>query len=386
MNFELPEELKLLQETARRFTDEELIPHELEVDEHSRVPEAARATIRERACRDGLWPMNVPEELGGLGSSVLAQVIVQDQAGRATNHLWGYVGGPYNALQRCNEAQRKKYLEPALTGEWTASYAVTEPGAGSDTSNLQTTAVRKGDHYVINGEKWFVSGGEKGLAVIVHTLTAAGEETLFLVDHGTPGMRIKRLPRFMNRSEDEHAEIVFEDCAVSEGQMLGELGEADAISKAWFREERLHIAARSLGAGQRLMEEMKAWCSERETFGRKLYEHQGIGWLLADSATELYAARLMTYKTAWEEDAGVCNVKELHTKASMAKLYASEMAHRVADRAVQAFGGRGYCCDYAVERLFRDTRVDRIWEGTSEMMRTIILNGVIKRDLGELLS
>jgi alkylation response protein AidB-like acyl-CoA dehydrogenase len=386
MDFELSDELKLLKETARRFTNEELIPHELEVDEHSRVPEAARAKIRERACRDGLWPMNVPEELGGLGSSVLAQVIVQEQAGRATNHLWGYVGGPYNALLRCNEAQRKKYLEPALTGEWTASYAVTEPGAGSDTTNLQTSAVKKGDHYVINGEKWFVSGGEKGLAVIVHTLTAPGEETLFLVDHGTPGMRIKRLPRFMNRSEDEHAEIVFEDCAVPEGQMLGERGEADAISKAWFREERLHIAARCLGAGQRLMEEMKAWCGERETFGKKLYEHQGIGWLLADSATELYAARLMTYKTAWEEDAGVCDVKELHTKASIAKLYASEMAHRVADRAVQAFGGRGYCCDYAVERLFRDTRVDRIWEGTSEMMRSIILNGVMKRDLDELLS
>jgi len=376
VDFELPDELKLLQQTARRFTNEELIPHELEVDEHSRIPEAARATIRERACRDGLWPMNVPEELGGLGSSVLAQVIVQEQAGRATNHLWGYVGGPYNALQR----------EPALAGEWTASYAVTEPGAGSDTTNLTTSAVKKGDHYVINGEKWFVSGGEKGLAVIVHTLTAAGEETLFLVDHGTPGMRIKRLPRFMNRSEDEHAEIVFEDCAVPEAQMLGKRGEADAISKAWFREERLHIAARSLGAAQRLMEEMKAWCGERETFGKKLYEHQGIGWLLADSATELYAARLVTYKTAWEEDAGVCDVKELHTKASIAKLYASEMAHRVADRAVQAFGGRGYCCDYAVERLFRDTRVDRIWEGSSEMMRSIILNGVMKRDLDELLS
>ncbi len=168
--------------------------------------------------------------------------------------------------------------------------------------------------------------------------------------------------------------------------MLGERGEADAISKAWFREERLHIAARSLGAGQRLMEEMKAWCGERETFGKKLYEHQGIGWQLADSAAELYAARLVTYKTAWEEDAGVCDVKELHTKASIAKLYASEMAHRVADRAVQAFGGRGYCCDYAVERLFRDTRVDRIWEGTSEMMRSIILNGLMKRDLNELLS
>ncbi len=385
MDFELTDELKLLQQTARRFTDEELIPQELQVDEHSRVSEGAHERIFERSCREGLWPMNVPRELGGLGSSVLAQVIVQEQAGRSTNHLWDYVGGPYNALMRCNQAQRKKYLDPALRGEWTASYAVTEPGAGSDTGNLQTTAVKRGDQYIINGEKWFVTGGEKGIAVIVHTVTAPGEETLFLVDHGTPGMRIKRIPRFMNRTQDEHPEFVFEDCAVHESQILGGLGEADSISKAWFREERLHIAARCLGAGQRLMEEMKAWCEERETFGRKLYEHQGIGWLLADSATELYAARLMTYKTAWEEDAGMSDIKELHTKASMAKVYASEMANRVADRAVQAFGGRGYCCDYAVERLFRDTRVDRIWEGTSEMMRTIILNGVMKRDLDELL-
>ena len=176
MDFELPEELKLLQETTRRFTNEELIPHELEVDEHSRIPEAARAQIRERACRDGLWPMNVPEELGGLGSSVLAQVIVQEQAGRATNHLWGYVGGPYNALLRCNDEQRKKYLAPALKGEWTASYAVTEPGAGSDTTNLQTTAEKKGDRWVINGQKWFVSGGHEGIGLLVHTQTGPGEE------------------------------------------------------------------------------------------------------------------------------------------------------------------------------------------------------------------
>jgi alkylation response protein AidB-like acyl-CoA dehydrogenase len=168
--------------------------------------------------------------------------------------------------------------------------------------------------------------------------------------------------------------------------MLGERGEANDISKSWFREERLHIAARCLGAAQRLLEEAKTWCAERESFGSKLYEHQGIGWMLADSATELYAARLMTYKTAWEEDAGRSDPKELHTKASMCKLYASEMAGRVADRVVQIFGGRGYCSDYAAERLYRDVRVDRIWEGTSEIMRSIIVNGVMKRDLGRLLS
>jgi alkylation response protein AidB-like acyl-CoA dehydrogenase len=162
------------------------------------------------------------------------------------------------------------------------------------------------------------------------------------------------------------------------------VGQADAVTKGWFREERLHIAARCLGAAQRLLEEAREWASTRETFGKKLYEHQGIGWMLADSATELYAARLMTYKTAWEEDSGRRDLKELHTKASMCKLYASEMANRVADRVVQIFGGRGYCKDYAAERHFRHLRVDRIWEGTSEIMREIIVNGVMKRDLDRL--
>jgi alkylation response protein AidB-like acyl-CoA dehydrogenase len=385
MQFELSKELRDLQETARHFVDEVLVPHELTVDEHEALPPETRQEIRRKALDHGLWPMNVPKEMGGLGSSVMEQVIAQEQAGRATNGLWAYVGGPYNALQRGNEAQRSKYLEPALRGEWTVSYAVTEPGAGSDTANLRTTAVQKGDRWVINGEKWFVSGGHEGIALLVHALTGSDEETLFLVDHGTPGMRLKRIPRFMHRQEDRHPEFVFEDCEVSDEQILGGRGQANEISKAWFREERLHIAARCLGAAQRLLEEAKAWCAERESFGRKLHEHQGIGWMLADSATELYAARLMTYKTAWEEDAERADPKELHTKASMCKVYAAEMAGRVADRVVQIFGGRGYCADSAAERLYRDVRVDRIWEGTSEIMRSIIVGGVMKRDLARLL-
>jgi alkylation response protein AidB-like acyl-CoA dehydrogenase len=385
VDFELSTELKDLQARARGFVDQELLPHELTVDEHEALPQAVRDGIRRKALDYGLWPMNIPKEQGGLGSSVLEQVVAQEQAGRATNGLWAYVGGPYNALIRCNPEQREKYLAPALRGEWTVSYAVTEPGAGSDTTNLQTTATEKDGQWVINGEKWFVSGGHEGIGLLVHALTGPGEETLFLVDHDTPGMRLKRIPRFMHRQEDRHPEFVFEDCVVPAEQMLGARGEANEISKAWFREERLHIAARWLGAAQRLIEEAKAWTAERESFGRKLYEHQGIGWMLADSATELYAARLMTYKTAWEEDAGRADPKELHTKASMCKLYAAEMAGRVSDRVVQIFGGRGYCADSAAERLFRDVRVDRIWEGTSEIMRTIILNGVMKRDLGRLL-
>ena len=387
MDFELGPRLEALRARARLFAEEQLYPLELEVEERGALPPETSQRLRQWAIREHLWPMNVPREMGGLGCSVMEQVIAQEEAGRATNDLWGYVGGPYNALLACTPEQRRKYLDPALRGEVTvaAAYAVTEPGGGSDTSNLKTRAERRGDRFVLSGEKWFVTSHGRAPVTIVHALTGPDEPTLFLVDIGTPGMRVKRSPQFMTRTEDEHPEVVFEDCVVGESQVLGGLGQADAVTKAWFREERLHIAARCLGAAQRLLEEAKAWATEREAFGKKLHEHQAVGWMLADSATELLAARLMVYRTAWEEDKGSADMKELHAKASMCKLYASEMANRVADRVVQIFGGRGYCKDFAAERHFRHLRVDRIWEGTSEIMRSIIVNGVIKRDLRHLL-
>ncbi len=387
MDFELDPELAALRARVRRFTEEELFPHELAVEENGPLPEEISGRLRRRVVEEGLWPMNIPKALGGLGSSVLEQVIAQEEAGRATNDLWGYVGGPYNALLACNAEQRKRYLDPAIRNlvPAGAAYAVTEPGAGSDTSSLKTRAVKKGATWVIDGEKWFVTSHGRAPATIVHAMTGPDEATLFLVDVGTPGMRVGRNPRFMTRTEDDHPEVVFENCQVPESQVLGEVGKADAVTKEWFREERLHIAARSLGAAQRLLEEAKAWVSEREAFGKKLHEHQAVGFPLADSATELYAARLMTYKAACEEDSGRFDPKELHAKASMCKLYASEMANRVADRVLQIFGGRGYCKDFAAERHFRHVRVDRIWEGTSEIMRSIILNGVLKRDLRRLI-
>jgi acyl-CoA dehydrogenase len=386
MDFELSQELQALRARARRFTEEELFPHELTVELAGPLPESLSAKLRRRAVEEGLWAMNVPKEMGGLGSSVMEQVIAQEEAGRATNDLWGYVGGPYNALLACTADQKRRYLDPAIRNEVAAgaAYAITEPGGGSDTSNLRTRAVRKDGGWAIDGEKWFVTSHGRAPVTIVHAMTGPEEATLFLVDVGHTGMRVSRNPHFMTRTEDDHPEVVFESCRVPDSQVLGEVGKADAVTKEWFREERLHIAARSLGAAQRLIEEAKAWVSEREAFGRKLHEHQAIGFMLADSATELYAARLMTYKTAWEEDTGRSDVKELHAKASMCKLYASEMANRVADRVVQIFGGRGYCKDFAAERHFRHVRVDRIWEGTSEIMRTIILNGVMKRDLRRL--
>jgi butyryl-CoA dehydrogenase len=386
MDFEPSPELQALRARARRFTEQELYPLELEVEARGALPDAVGARLRKRAIEERLWPMNVPKQLGGLGSSVMEQVVAQEEAGRATNDLWGYVGGPYNALLAGNAEQRRKYLDPALRGESAAAaaYAISEPGGGSDTSNFKTRAVRQGERWLIDGEKWFVTSYSRASVTIVHAMTGPEQATLFLVEPGTPGMRVQRTPEFMTRTEDDHPELVFEGCAVPEAAVLGEVGKADALTREWFREERLHIAARCLGAAQRLLEEAKAWCAEREAFGRKLFEHQAIGWMLADSATELYAARLMTYKTAWEEDAGRADPKELHAKASMCKLYASEMANRVADRVVQIFGGRGYCKDYAAERHFRHLRVDRIWEGTSEIMRSIIVSGVMKRELRRL--
>ena len=387
MNFELPEALQTLRGRARRFAEEELLPREQLVEEQGPLPADVQKQILARSIAQGFWGMNVPRELGGLGSSVMEQVIVQEEAGRATNDLWGYVGGPYNALLAGDREQRRRYLEPNLRGETVvaAAYAVTEPGGGSDISNLRTRAEIRGSSWVIDGEKWFVTGHNRAEVTIVHAMTGPGQSTLFLVPKDAPGMRVKRNPHFMTRTEDEHPEVVFEGCTADASQVLGTVGGADAITKEWFREERLHIAARCLGAAQRLIEEARDWVSEREAFGKKLHEHQAVGFSLADCATELYAARLMTYKTAWEEDSGRVDKKELHAKASMCKLYASEMANRVADRVVQIFGGRGYCKDFAAERHFRHLRVDRIWEGTSEIMRGIVLNGVLKRDLSRLL-
>jgi alkylation response protein AidB-like acyl-CoA dehydrogenase len=387
MDFETSPKLRELRERTRRFAEDDLYPLELRVEEQGALPEEISARLRQRAIELGLWPMNVPREMGGLGSSVLEQVVAQEEAGRATNDLWGYVGGPYNALLAGNAEQRRKYLDPAVRGEVAvaAAYAVTEPGGGSDTQNLKTRAERRSGRWVLNGEKWFVTSHGRAPVTIVHALTGPDEATLFLVDLGTPGMRVTRSPHFMTRTEDDHPEVVFEDCMVADAQVLGEVGGAEAVTRAWFREERLHIAARCLGAAQRLIEEAKAWMAQREAFGKKLHEHQAVGFMLADSATELLAARLLVYRTAWDEDSGQADLKEQHAKASMCKLYASEMANRVADRVVQIFGGRGYCKDYAAERHFRHLRVDRIWEGTSEIMRGIVLNGVMKRDLRQLL-
>jgi butyryl-CoA dehydrogenase len=295
--------------------------------------------------------------------------------------VWAIVWRPANVLVHCTPAQRERYLLPYIRGEFRGCYAITEPGAGSDTTRLATEARRDGDGFVISGEKWFATGGDAArFFMVVADVPDGGRRlpTIFLVDRDAPGFAVGRKPRFTHSVVYGHPELRLENVRVGSDAILGGLGSGMELTREWFREERLMIAARCLGAAQRALELAEAWALKRQAFGQPLAEHQGIQWMLADSACELAAARALTYKVAWEIEHGL-DVKEAHAKASMAKLYASEMAGRVCDRAVQIFGGRGYMRDNPVERLWRDTRVDRIWEGTSEIQRLIIARGLARR-------
>jgi alkylation response protein AidB-like acyl-CoA dehydrogenase len=315
---------------------------------------------------------------------MLEQVIVHEQLGQATGGLWSFIPGAYNALIHCSAEQRTRYLDPSLRGERFGSYAVTEPGAGSDARALAATAVRDAGtgEYVLNGEKWFVTGppGETDF-MIFHCHVVEGSErlpTLFLVDYDTPGVTMSHDPDYMHTFADRHPQFVLSDVRVPASAVLGEVGRADELTNEWFVEERIHIGARCTGAMERLLSLAVEWATGRVQFGERIFDFQGVSFPLADSAADAAAARLLTREAAWLADNGA-DPKVVHAKASMAKLFASEAAFRCADRVVQVFGGRGYMREYPAERFFRELRVDRIWEGTSEIQRLIIARAMERR-------
>ena len=376
-----------LQERARAFVEAELIPREVEFERaNGRVPRDWGVPIRRAAIAAGLHGGSLPKAVGGQGWTVLEQVLVHEQLGQSTGGLWSFIPGAYNALIHCTPEQRARYLDPCLRGERSGSYAITEDGAGSDARTLRSTAVRDtatGD-YVLNGEKWFVTGPDDTDFMIFHALVVEGEErrpTLFLVDYDAPGLTLKHDPDYTHTFADRHPQFVLTDVRVPATAILGGIGEADALTNEWFVEERIHIGARCSGAMERLLELAVAWATERVQFGERIFDFQGVSFPLADSAADASAARLLTREAAWLADAGA-DPKVVHAKASMAKLFASEAAFRCADRVVQVFGGRGYMREYAPERFLRELRVDRIWEGTSEIQRLIVARGLEKRGVG----
>ena len=373
-----------LQARARAFVREVLQPREAEFEAaHGRVPREWGVPIRQAAIEARLHGGSFPVSLGGQGWSALEQVLVHEQLGQSTGGLWSYIPGPYNALIHCDAEQRARYLDPSMRGERSGSYAITEDGAGSDARALRATAVRDAatGEYVLNGEKWFVTGPDDTDFMIFHANVVDGDRllpTLFLVDYDVPGVRVQHDPDYMHTFADRHPQFVLEDARVPAGAVLGGVGRADELTNEWFVEERIHIGARCGGAMERLLTLAVEWATERVQFDERIYDFQGVSFPLADSAADASAARLLTRECAWLVDTGA-DAKVVHAKASLAKLFASEAAFRCADRVVQVFGGRGYMREYPAERFFRELRVDRIWEGTSEIQRLIVARALEKR-------
>jgi acyl-CoA dehydrogenase len=384
MDYALTPQLLELQERTRRFVREELQPREVEFERaNGRMPPEWGNEIRRAAIAANLHGGSFPRKLGGQGWTALEQVIVHEQLGQSTGGLWSFIPGAYNALVHCTPEQRKRYLDPSLRGERSGSYAITEPNAGSDARTLAATATRDsttGD-WILNGEKWFVTGADDTDFMIFHAVAIDGDRrrpTLFLVDYDTPGVRMTSDPDYTHTFADRHPQFVLDDVRVKADAVLGEVGAADELTNEWFVEERIHIGARCSGAMERLLREAVEWATGRIQFGERIYDFQGVSFPLADSAADASAARLLTREAAWLADTGA-DPKVVHAKASIAKLFASEAAFTCADRAVQVFGGRGYMRDTAAERFFRELRVDRIWEGTSEIQRLIVARALEKR-------
>ena len=382
----LPASARTWQDKVRRFVDEDLIPFEVEAEMNGGVlPDGVREQHRRKAREIGLQALAIPKEHGGQGLTALEQAVIAEQIGRVTNALgWCYSSTPPWMLEACagDAHQMETWVLPNIRGERHECYAITEEHAGSDVNAIRATARREGDGYVLDGEKWHVTSGNHADHFIFQArLTEgphAGKHALFFVDMDTPGVTLVRTPAYSHSYAAHHPIYRFDAVRVPAANRIGAEGDGMAFTYAWFRYERLGIAARCCGAAARLIDEATSFAKERQQFGEPIANFQAIQFMLADSLTELWAARLMTYRTAEAIDGGE-DVKVLHAQCAMAKLYASEMANRVADRAVQIFGGRGYMRENVAERFFRELRVDRIWEGTSEIQRIIIANGLYKR-------
>jgi acyl-CoA dehydrogenase len=375
---ELPAEIAELKARVASFVETEGYSLEQRIAERGSIDSAEVEALRRKARAAGFAMLNMPPDHGGIGLSMLGQVAIEEEAGKATNGLGFAIvdRGPRELLAILTPEQAERFVAPIVRGEWREAWALTEPGAGSDLSGLKTSAVRNGSDWVLNGEKWFVtSEGDPGVYVVA--AVADGEQMLFLVEPGTPGLEIAKTPGFLHDPYlDHHPEIVLRKVRVPDENRVPARGDEGA--KEWILIERLFIAARCCGAATRLLDLATEWAKERQAFGAPIAEYQGVSFQLADSLTELHAARLLTYHAAHAFDE-LGNRKLVHGKVSMAKLYASEMAGRVADRAVQILGGRGYNVESPAARHFRELRVDRIWEGTSEIQRLIISGGLLKR-------
>lgn len=381
MDIRLTAEDAALKARARAFCDEVLIPLEDECEELGGLSPESLERAKRAVLEHGFNAINHAVEDGGQGYDVFQQVLIEEEWGRATGALWDIPWRPSIPLAVATEAQKDEYLRPACRGERRDCYAITEAGAGSDPTMVETTAVWDGDAWVLNGTKWHVTSGDVADFILVHAHVDGdpAKATIFLVDKDLPGVRVVRTPKYMHTFVFEHPIFAFEDVRLGPDKVLGEVGQGYELTKDWFVEERIMIGARTVGAATRALELSLDFAKGRVQFGKPIVEHQAIEFMLADMAAELMAAKSMLYRVAWQAARGGAGRKEIHALASAVKLVCSETAGRIIDRAVQIHGGRGYMREQPVERLYREIRVDRIWEGTSEIQRMVIGNELRKR-------
>ena len=382
MDFALTTEQVMLVDSLRAFVAQELYPYEEEVERSGELRPELAEQIKAKALEQGFYAANMPEELGGGGLDHVSTALLERELGKASFALQYTVARPSNILQACVGDQIEEYLLPTVRGARLECLAMTEPGAGSDLRAMTTRAERDGDHYVINGSKHFISQAEHADFTILFATTGVEETargprkkiTSFLVDMGTPGFEVRRGPTPVSHRGHHPCELTFTDCRIGADKVLGALDEGFEVANTWLGATRIWVAANCVGRAQRALDLSIEWAATRKQFGQTIGRFQGTSFKLADMATELAAAEFLTLHAAWKIDQGSLTDQD----AAMAKLYASEMLGRVTDHAVQIFGGMGLMESLPLERLWRDARVERIWDGTSEIQRHIISRALLR--------
>ena len=376
MHFGLSEEQDMIVNTVRAFVENEIYPHEAMVERSGQVPLELGLEIKQKVIDLGFYACNFPEEVGGAGLSHLDFTLVERELGRGSMALTHFFGRPQNILMACEGEQKEKYLLPAVRGEKMDALAMTEPDAGSDVRGMKCQAQRDGGDWVINGSKHFISGAEHADFFIVFVATGVDDTakgpkkriTCFLVDRGTPGFEVREGYASVSHRGYKNYILYFDNCRLPDAQVLGEVDGGFAVMNEWLYATRLTVAAFCVGRARRCFDHALSYAAERKQFGQQIAKFQGISFQIADMVTEIDAADWLTLSGAWRLDQGMDANREI----ASAKLYASEMLARVTDATLQIHGGMGLMDDFPIERFWRDARVERIWDGTSEIQRHII--------------
>ena len=376
MNFGLTEEQSMIVDTVREFVEREIYPHEDAVEASGEVPAEVAEAIKAKTIELGFYACNFPEDVGGAGLSHVDFALVERELGRGSMALTHFFGRPQNILMACEGEQRDRYLYPAVKGERMDALAMTEPGAGSDVRGMSCAAKRDGGDWVLNGTKHFISGADHADFVIVFVATGEDQTprgpkkriTTFLVDRGTPGFTIRDGYASVSHRGYKNMILEFDNCRLPDAQVLGEVDGGFAIMNDWLYATRITVAAMAVGRARRVLDMAVSYSAEREQFGQPIGKFQGVSFQLADMITEIDAADLLTLASAWRLDQGLPANREI----ASAKLYATEMLARVTDATLQIYGGMGLMDDLPIARFWRDARVERIWDGTSEIQRHII--------------